>query len=253
MRSFRRTGRERGLPFSGAFSGGPMSKVTALIPAAGMGRRMGAAVAKQFLPLGNVPMLAHTLLAFQRASEIDEIIPILSREDMESCLRDIIERYHITKVKTLVVGGKERQDSVANGLRKLEKDASVVLVHDGVRPFVTSDMIRESVDFAGKGECVTVGVPIKDTIKEVDGRGLVRKTLERNRLWAIQTPQAFPCKVLKRAYEESYRRRVYGTDDATLVERLGVEVRVIMGSYENIKITTPEDLVLAEEILKGRQ
>jgi 2-C-methyl-D-erythritol 4-phosphate cytidylyltransferase len=229
-----------------------MSKVTVLIPAAGMGRRMGRSVAKQFLPLGDMPMLAHTLLAFQRASEIDEIIPILSKEDMESCLRDIIEGYHLTKVRTLVVGGKERQDSVANGLQKLEKDASVVLVHDGVRPFVTSEMIHASVEHARKGESVAVGVPIKDTIKEVNDQGVVRATLERSRLWAIQTPQAFPAKVLRKAYDEAVTQRHYGTDDATLVERTGVAVRVIMGSYENIKITTPEDLLLAEEILKRR-
>jgi 2-C-methyl-D-erythritol 4-phosphate cytidylyltransferase len=229
-----------------------MSKVTALIPAAGMGRRMGKAVAKQFLPLGDKPMLAHTLLAFQRASEIDEIIPILSQEDMEDCLHDVIEQYHITKVKTLVVGGKERQDSVAHGLEKLGKDSSVVLVHDGVRPFVTAAMIKETVELARKGECVTVGVPIKDTIKEVDAKGVVRHTLERSKLWAIQTPQAFPHKILMRAYEESSTHKVYGTDDATLVERMGGTVRVIMGSYENIKITTPEDLLLAEEILKRR-
>src|SRR5574341_168213 len=229
-----------------------MSKVTALIPAAGVGKRMGKAVAKQFLPLGDKPLLAHTLLAFQRASEIDEVIPILSKEDMEDCLRDVIERFHITKVKTLVVGGKERQDSAAHGLQKLEKDASIVLVHDGVRPFVTAGMIKETVDLARKGECVTVGVPIKDTIKEVDAKGIVRHTLERSKLWAIQTPQAFPLKVLMRAYEESYKHKVFGTDDATLVERTGGTVRVIMGSYENIKITTPEDLILAEEILKRR-
>lgn len=229
-----------------------MSRVTALIPAAGMGKRMGKAVAKQFLPLGDKPLLAHTLLVFQRAPEIDEIIPILSREDMEACLRDVIEKYHITKVKTLVVGGKERQDSVANGLKKIEKDASIVLVHDGVRPFVTPEMIRESVDRARNGECVAVGVPIKDTIKEVDEQKIVCRTLERNRLWAIQTPQAFPLKVLKHAYEESYKHKVCGTDDATLVEQSGGKVRVIMGSYDNIKITTPEDLILAEEILKRR-
>jgi|WetSurMetagenome_2_1015567.scaffolds.fasta_scaffold507524_1 2-C-methyl-D-erythritol 4-phosphate cytidylyltransferase len=231
---------------------GSMSKVTVLIPAAGMGKRMGKAVAKQFLPLGDKPMLAHTLLVFQRASEIDEIIPILSEEDMEICLHDIIEQFHITKVKTLVVGGKERQDSVANGLQKLEKSTSIVMVHDGVRPFVTNEMIKESVDLAKKGECVVVGVPIKDTIKEVDDKRIVRSTLERSRLWAIQTPQTFPAKILKRAYEESSKHNVCGTDDATLVERAGNKVRVIMGSYDNIKITTPEDLILAEEILKGR-
>ncbi len=230
-----------------------MSKVTVLIPAAGLGKRMGKAVAKQFLPLGDKPLLAHTLLAFQQSPEIDELIPVLSQEDMESCLREIIERYHITKVKTLVVGGKERQESVSHGLEKLEKDAAIVLVHDGVRPFVTQEMIREVVEHARKGECVTVGVPLKDTVKEVDERGFVRQTLDRSRFWAIQTPQAFPAKVLKKAYEEAVRHKVFGTDDAMLVERAGGKVRVLMGSYDNIKITTPEDLLLAEEILKRRQ
>ncbi len=229
-----------------------MSKVTVLIPAAGMGKRMGRAMAKQFLPLGDKPMLAHTLLAFQRSSVVDEIVPILSEEDIETCLADIIEHYHITKVKTLVVGGKERQDSVYNGLQKLEKDAAVVLVHDGVRPFVTHDMIQETAEIARKGECVAVGVPLKDTVKEVGADGIVRVTLDRSRLWAIQTPQAFPAKTLRRVYEESYAHKVCGTDDSTLAERAGIKVRVIMGSYENIKITTPEDLLLAEEILKRR-
>lgn len=229
-----------------------MSKVTALVPAAGMGRRMGKTVAKQFLPLGDKPMLAHTLLAFQRSTEIDEIIPILSEEDMEHCLRDVIEAYHITKVRTLVVGGKERQDSVYNGIRKLEGDAAVVLVHDGVRPFVTEAMIKECVDRARRGECVVVGVPVKDTVKEVDSRGTVHRTLERRSLWAVQTPQAFPARVLRKAYEDAYRQKRIATDDASLVEQAGYQVRVIMGSYENIKITTPEDLVLAEELVKGR-
>lgn len=229
-----------------------MSKVTALIPAAGMGKRMGRAVAKQFLLLGDKPMLAHTLLAFQRAPEIDEIIPILSQEDLDNCLRDIIEQFHITKVKTLVVGGRERQDSVSHGLHKLEKDTAIVVVHDGVRPFVTSEMIKEVVDLAKKGQAAAVGVPIKDTIKEVNTDGMVLHTFDRSRLWAIQTPQAFPVKTLKGAYREAADSHFYGTDDATLVERTGVSVRVVRGSYENIKITTPEDLVVAEEILKGR-
>jgi 2-C-methyl-D-erythritol 4-phosphate cytidylyltransferase len=213
---------------------------------------MGKVTAKQFLLLGDKPLLAHTLLAFQLAPEIDEIIPVISPEDMEGCLHDVIERYRITKVKTLVVGGKERQDSVFNGLQKIEEDTAVVLVHDGVRPFVTPAMISEAIGLAKKGECVAVGVPIKDTIKEVDENKIVCRTLERGRLWAIQTPQAFPVTILRRAYEESYNQKMFGTDDATLVERTGGTVRVIMGSYENIKITTPEDLILAEEILKRR-
>jgi 2-C-methyl-D-erythritol 4-phosphate cytidylyltransferase len=117
---------------------------------------------------------------------------------------------------------------------------------------VTPDLIRACVEAARKGECVALGVPLKDTIKEVDGKGIVRQTLERSRLWAIQTPQAFPAKVLRKAYDESYKKKVYGTDDATLVERAGSRIRVIMGSYENIKITTAEDLLFAEEILKRR-
>ena len=229
-----------------------MSKVTALIPAAGMGKRMGKAIAKQFLPLGDMPMLAHTLLAFQRTTEVDEVIPILSQEDLEGCLKDVIEQFHITKVRTLVVGGKERQDSVANGLNKLEKDTAIVLVHDAVRPFVTTEMIRESIDYAKKGESVAVGVPLKDTVKEVNTKSMVVKTLERSRLWAIQTPQTFPVKVIRQAYAAAQKQNMYGTDDAMLVERAGNRVRVIMGSYENIKITTPEDLLLAEEILKRR-
>lgn len=229
-----------------------MSRVTALIPAAGMGRRMGRSVPKQFLQLGDMPMLAHTLLSFQRAAEVDEIIPILAREDMQACLRDIIERYHITKVKTLVAGGKERQDSVYNGIKKIDEETTVVIVHDGVRPFVMQEMIKTVIEYAKRGECVAVGVPLKDTVKEVDAEGIVKHTLDRSRLWAIQTPQAFPAAVLKRVYEESYRKKFFGTDDAMLAERLGIKVRVIMGSYENIKITTPEDLILAEEILKRR-
>jgi len=229
-----------------------MSKVTVLVPAAGAGKRMGKAMAKQFLPLGDRPLLAYALLAFQRSPEIDEIIPILSSEDMETCLQNVIEPNHLTKVKTLVVGGRERQDSVYNGIRKLDQDVQVVLVHDGVRPFVTQAMIAQCVDHARRGECVAVGVPLKDTVKEVDDRGIVQATLERSRLWAVQTPQAFPAGILRQAYEEAYAKRLSGTDDATLVERAGHRVRIIRGSYENIKITTPEDLLLAEEILKRR-
>src|SRR3972149_6784967 len=125
-----------------------MSKVTVLIPAAGMGKRMGRAVAKQFVPLGDRPMLAHTLLAFQRASVVDEIIPILSEEDMETCLADIIEHCHITKVKTLVVGGKERQDSVYNGLQKIGMETAIVLGHAGGGPFVTHEMIEGTAGLA---------------------------------------------------------------------------------------------------------
>jgi 2-C-methyl-D-erythritol 4-phosphate cytidylyltransferase len=213
---------------------------------------MRSAVAKQFLPLGGRPLLAHTLRAFELSPEIDEIIPILSAADRETCLRSVIEPNHFTKVKTLVVGGRERQDSVYRGIEALGQDVDIVLVHDGVRPFVTPAMIAQCVAHARRGECVAVGVPLKDTVKEVDERGMVRATLERSRLWAVQTPQAFPADILRQVYAEAYANHLFGTDDATLVELAGHQVRIIMGSYENIKVTTPEDLVLAEEILKGR-
>lgn len=230
----------------------PMSKVTALIPAAGIGKRMGKGIAKQFLPLGGKPLLAHTLLVFQQAPEIDEIIPILSPEDREHGLHDVIEAYRITKVRTIVAGGRERQDSVSNGIGKLDKDVEIVLIHDGVRPFVTAEMIRECVRLAWEGQCVTVGVPVKDTIKEVDEHGIVQRTLDRSMLWSIQTPQAFPSALLKKAHQDARSGKHRGTDDAALVERAGYPVRVIRGAYENIKITTPEDLLLAEEILNSR-
>lgn len=229
-----------------------MAKVTALIPAAGIGKRMGKAVAKQFLPLGGRPLLAHTLLAFQAADEIDEIIPILSPEDMEHGLRDVVEAFRITKVRVVVPGGKERQDSVRNGLERVDKSCGVILVHDGVRPFVSPELIRECVAQARQGRCVTVGVPVKDTIKETDPSGLVQRTLDRSRLWSIQTPQAFPADVLTKAHAEASRLGHGCTDDASLVERSGHPVTVIMGSYTNIKITTPEDLVIAEEILRSK-
>jgi len=229
-----------------------MSKVTALIPAAGMGTRMGGSVAKQFLPLGGKPLLAHTLLIYQHSPDIDEIIPILSPSEMESCRHDVLERYQITKVRTLAAGGRERHDSVNNGLQMIGQDTTVVLVHDGARPLVTGEMIHACVELAKGGECVTVGVPLKDTIKEVDDRGIIQRTLDRSRLWAVQTPQAFPAGTLKKAHEEAFRLKHFGTDDAALVERSGSSVRIIMGSYENLKITTPEDLIIAEEILKRR-
>ncbi len=229
-----------------------MTKVTALIPAAGMGKRMGKGIAKQFLSLGGKPILAHTLLTFQKSPKINEIIPILSPKDIEFCLREIIETYRISKVKFVVEGGKERQDSVANGLEKLDTETDIVLVHDGVRPFVTETMIRQCVEFAEKGECVSVGVPVKDTIKEVNVNGFVRKTLDRNVLWAVQTPQAFPCAILTAAHQTWRHEKQRVTDDATLVEQTGHLVRMIPGSYDNIKITTPEDLLIAEEFLRNR-
>jgi 2-C-methyl-D-erythritol 4-phosphate cytidylyltransferase len=219
--------------------------VIVLVPAAGQGRRMGAAVSKQYLHLADRPVLAHTLALFDSHPLIDAIYVLAPAADCADCRREIVERYGLAKVRAVVPGGAERQESVANGLRACGAAAEdIVLVHDGVRPFFPATLIPAVVETARRvGGCV-VGVPVKDTIKTVvDGR--IVATPERRLLWQAQTPQAFPFAVLKRAYALAERDGFHGTDDASLVERLGLPVAMLAGDYRNIKLTTPEDLLLA--------
>jgi 2-C-methyl-D-erythritol 4-phosphate cytidylyltransferase len=168
----------------------------------------------------------------------------------------LLEEEGFPKIRRIAAGGKERQDSVYNGLKQIEDKKSIVLIHDGVRPLISprlvEDLIKQMSDAIRKKEkCdgIIPGVPVKDTIKETED-GFVRKTLKRGSLWAVQTPQAFPCKKILKAYEEAAKEGYYATDDAALIERYGGTVKVIMGSYANIKITTPEDLCIAEALLK---
>ena len=224
--------------------------VSALIPAAGRGERMGGGVKKPFLLLDDKPIIVHTLSRFQRCDLIDEIVPIVSAEDIDRTWR-IVGKYEFTKVTKVVPGGETRQRSVYNGLRTLGERTDVVVIHDGVRPFVTDEIIRGCVKMAFKAGAAIAAVPVKDTIKEVSPEGIVLHTLERNRLWAIQTPQVFQKKLILKAHEIALERGIEATDDAALVEMMGGKVHVIMGSYENIKITTPEDLILARALLCG--
>jgi len=224
--------------------------VTVLIPAAGMGTRMGAAVNKQYLSLADRPILAHTLALFDHHPAIDRIYVISPAEEVDYCRSEVVARYAFTKVRDVVPGGSERQDSVRNGLLACgaASDGDIVLIHDGVRPFFPVDRLEELLATAARvGGCV-VGMPVKDTIKEVSG-GLVEGTPDRRRLWQAQTPQAFPLALIRDAHERAHRDGYRGTDDASLVERLGQPVAMIEGSYRNIKITTPEDLVLARAFL----
>jgi 2-C-methyl-D-erythritol 4-phosphate cytidylyltransferase len=161
-----------------------------------------------------------------------------------------VEKNGISKVSRILKGGRERQDSVRSGINALEDEHHIVIIHDGVRPFITEEILHAVISEAFKERAVTVGVPVKDTVKTVDDNGWVAETLDRNRLWLIQTPQAFTRDIIQKAYEDAYKDHYYGTDDASLVERIGINVKVIHGSYDNIKITTKNDLVLAEVLIK---
>lgn len=228
-------------------------KATVLIPAAGMGRRMGASRNKQYLDLAGRPILAHTLELFQQHPAIEAIYPILPADDLDFCRSEIVDRFAIDKVRQLIVGGVERQDSVFNALKTLDAEGglaadSVVLVHDGVRPLFDVTLIPDLLETVGKHGACVVGVPVKDTVKEiVDGR--ITGTPPRHSLWLAQTPQAFRFELLLRAYQCAERDGFRGTDDASLVERLGEPVMVVEGNYRNLKVTTPEDLLIAEVLL----
>ena len=224
-------------------------KTVAIIPAGGSGKRMQENQSKQYLLLDGVPVLVHTLKVFQGSPKIDEIFLIVPEDDIEFARQFIVEKYGISKVSRILAGGKERQDSVRNGINAVINDHDIVVIHDGVRPFVSEELVHSAIIEASKEDAVTVGVPVKDTIKSVDDHARVRETLNRSGLWLTQTPQVFKRDVIKKAYEVAYKDNYYGTDDASLVERLGINVKMICGSYDNIKITTKDDIVLAEGLI----
>jgi 2-C-methyl-D-erythritol 4-phosphate cytidylyltransferase/2-C-methyl-D-erythritol 2,4-cyclodiphosphate synthase len=208
--------------------------------------------AKQYVLLAELPVLVHTLKVFQRASGIDEVILAVPENDIDFVRQGLIKKYNLTKITNIVAGGAERQDSVRNALAAVNEECDIVVVHDGVRPFVTEKMIREVIASAEIRKAAVIGVPAKDTIKETEDNGVVLKTMPRQNLWLTQTPQAFHLDILRKAYEAAYRDNYYGTDDASLVERIGIKVQMVTGAYDNIKITTPEDLIMAEALLKNR-
>lgn len=222
---------------------------TAVIVAAGKGKRMGTEISKQFLPLCGKEILAHTVEKFEKAEKIRDII-LVTGEDSLQDVQDMTQEYGWKKIRSIVAGGKERQDSVWNGLQEVSVDAEIVLIHDGVRPFVTEDILDISVETALEmGGCVT-GVPAKDTIKVCNSENIAVDTPDRSTLWQIQTPQTFRRELIMKAYEQAKEDGFVGTDDASLAEYSGYPVKVIMGSYRNIKITTKEDLLIGEAFLK---
>lgn len=224
--------------------------VTALIPAAGMGKRMGAAVNKQYLHLAGKPILAHTLAVFQASATVDQIYLITPEDEIVYCQENVVERFGFDKVRRIVAGGSERQHSVLNGLRALAvPEGDIVIIHDGVRPFIPETLVTQSVAVARESDGALVAVPVKDTVKVVRD-GIVRDTPPRETLWLAQTPQTFRYGIIRQAHEAASAAGWLGTDDASLVEWQGGSVRIVPGVYGNFKITTPEDLVLAEAFLR---
>ncbi len=227
-------------------------KSVAIVPSAGIGRRMGGQIKKKnYLELRGVPVLAHTLLVLDESPVIDSIVIVCTLGDEKFCKEEIVEGYSIRKVESIVAGGATRQDSVISGFNAILSEAPVVVVHDGARPLVTADIIERTVKTAASHGAAVAAVPVKDTIKEVSG-GIITRTVARERLYSIQTPQAFMRGVLLKAHKRAAQDGFYGTDEASLVERLGADVAVVEGSYENIKITTPEDIAVAVSILNRR-
>lgn len=213
---------------------------------------MGTEISKQFLPMGGKEILAHTVEKFEKAEKIRDII-LVTGADSKQDVQEMAQEYGWKKIRSVVAGGKERQDSVWNGLREVSDDTEIVLIHDGVRPFVTEDILNGSIETTLEmGGCVA-GVPAKDTIKVCNRENIAVETPDRSTLWQIQTPQTFRRERIIKAYEQAKADGFVGTDDASLAEHSGYPVKVIMGSYRNIKITTKEDLLIGEAFLKEEQ
>jgi 2-C-methyl-D-erythritol 4-phosphate cytidylyltransferase len=227
-----------------------MQKYHVVIPAAGQGKRMNAGKNKQFLMIDHVPLLIHTLRVFEEDLLCSEIVLAVNEQEVET-IHQLVKKYRITKVKKVVVGGKERQQSVYEGLKQIQGNP-VVLIHDGARPFIRMETIHQLIVKTNEEGAAVVAVPVKDTIKQVH-YNQITATVDRSSLWSIQTPQAFHLDEIKHAHSVAEKENLKGTDDASLLEHLNRPITIVRGDYENIKITTPEDLLFAEAIIKKRK
>lgn len=228
-------------------------KTTAIILAAGQGKRMNSTVQKQYLLIKNKPVLYYSLKAFEE-SMIDDIVLVTGKADIDFCQKEIVEKYGISKVRIVTAGGKERYHSVAYGLAAINWECSYVFIHDGARPFVDGDIIERAFYSVQDASACVVGMPVKDTIKLVNKNGYVESTPDRSLVWQIQTPQVFEKELITKAYEKLISEEeslnaanISITDDAMVVEYfMNMPIKLVEGSYKNIKITTPEDLKTAE-------
>ena len=226
-------------------------KTAAVVLAAGSGKRMGTSVHKQYLLIKGKPVIYYTLRAFE-LSEVDEIILVTGADEIDYCSREIVEKYNFQKVRAVIAGGKERYDSVYEGLKALS-DCDYVLIHDGARPLISSVLINANISCVQEKEACITDVPAKDTIKVADNKGYVSDTPDRSKLWQIQTPQSFEYELIMDAYEKMIKDSARGniTDDAMVVEKYtSVRVKLTQSSYKNIKITTPDDIIIAESFIK---
>lgn len=230
---------------------------TAIVLAAGQGKRMQSKVHKQYLLIQDKPVLYYSLQAFE-SSFIDDIVLVVGKDEEEYCQKEIIEKYGFTKIRIVVAGGKERYHSVANGIKAISWQCDYIFIHDGARPFINEEILLRVYEQVKKSKACVVGMPVKDTVKIADEAGFVESTPNRARVWQIQTPQVFEAQLITEAYErlltEEVQLMAEGvaiTDDAMVVEYFTkLPVKLVEGSYQNIKITTPEDLEIAEVFIK---
>ena len=234
-----------------------MIKVAAIVPAAGKGRRFKSRLDKPYIKLRGRPILAHTLLRLSKNKYITQVIVAVNKNKLQKARREIINKYGIKKAR-LVPGGGERKDSVRNALKNISCDIDYVLIHDGIRPFITDDLIESSLKAAQRFGASVVAVPVKPTLKRIDKKGRIVSTPDRRDFWEAQTPQVFRRDLIEKAYKLVHKctsaqvhKKMHVTDDSMLVEEIGVKPKIVMGSYKNIKITTREDLELAKILMKG--
>lgn len=227
-----------------------MNKITAIVLAAGSGSRMKSKTKKQFMEIKEKPVIWYSLFEFEK-SRVDEIILVTGKEDIDYCKKEIVEKYNLKKIKNVVAGGSERYESVYNGLK--EVTGNIVLIHDGARPLINNEIIERSIEGTIKSDACVVGVPVKDTIKRANKEGYIIDTPNRSELWITQTPQSFKTDLVKMAYKKMKEELEKGnttlniTDDAMVVEEFTTnQVRFVQGDYKNIKVTTPEDIDIAE-------
>jgi 2-C-methyl-D-erythritol 4-phosphate cytidylyltransferase len=227
-----------------------MQNYYVVIPAAGQGKRMNAGKNKQFLLIDKIPLLIHTLRVFEEDLLCKGIVIVVNKDEEES-IRSLVKKYKIKNVIHIVVGGEERQQSVYCGLQKIDGNP-IVLIHDGARPFIQLEDVHHVVKTTDAKGAAVIAVPVKDTVKLVDDNEIVQ-TVDRSALWSAQTPQGFHLEEIKNAHKKAAHEGFVGTDDASLMEYLNRPVAIVEGNYENLKITTPEDLLFAEAIIKKRK
>jgi len=221
----------------------------AIIVSAGKGVRMNRSTPKQYLLLQGRPVLCHTIIAFDSCPEVDNIILVVPENDIQFCREQLLSELNLRTPVNVLAGGKRRQDSVFNGILSIDDRGGIVVIHDSVRPLVSSDMISRCIRKARTSGACILGVPLRDTLKAVDGNSVIKKTIPRESLWLAQTPQAFHYQLIRDAHEAAAKQGFEATDDAALLEWMGLPVSILGSTADNLKITTNEDLVLANIIL----